>query len=386
MRRAFHRAPRSGKARRLPAHRRKDFTDFLMNFQIQPSADAPDALYIYMYNFNTWLDHWVRERRRPVGVREAESSVVRFPDDPVWKRAYPEKDDAAPHRGSQVCETARLRDFALFRISHRPVARLQNLSITGVRALLGAREERFAGILTIRDDLPPHRYLELPFVRRCWRLLWILDEYEQGDYQGEALIVPTGSGFSFSWSLVRDLDMNPESAQVNMRALLVFLIEAGFLDLRRDGFLSDRARALVAAGSPGAFYKALCIRTFNRCSWHREDGLPPFHSIQLNALYLLYVLHSRHGGVSRSEGTSAVVLAESITGLNRMLRIDPEPDLWTRDVQVMARAIQFRLLCRIGRILGLVEQIPDILGQTPRAEDTPYRPTPFMERVLLWNP
>lgn len=339
--------------------------------------------------------------------RVPESGGTRFPDDPVVPDA-PDVPYAVPHGGLLVKDgprhgdvpqnsadpsrrasrsrKRRFRDFALFRATHRPLVELQNLSISSVRALLGAREEHFSGMLTIREDLPSQWYLEVPFLRRCWRLVWILDEYEQGDHAGEPLLTRTDQGFSFSRDLLKDLDMSPESARINMLVLIRFLVEAGMLQLRRTGFLSDRARALVAAGSPGAFYKSLCIRTFNRCSWGRDDNLPPFHSIQLNGLFLLFVMHSRCRGESGRRDTSALVLAEKICALNSLLGIAPGPDVWIRDQQGMASVIHFRLLARIGRILGLVEQVPDLAGQLPGPEDTPYRPTLFMERVLLWNP
>lgn len=420
-----------------------------------------------MYNFHTWLDRWVRDKQRdeaagnmgsPAGADqhagtdagtppEAGNSGVarapgaphharapgdsgdrggrvrytrRFPDDPVVDRkallntggtlavaespSCAEAEETAPKQSLPE----RMRDFAGFWLRHRPHPELDNLSLSTVRCLLGAREARFSGFLSIREDLPGDRYLELPFVRRCWRLLWILDEYQHGDYCGEPLLVGSrrehrgiNSGMRFTWALTRELDMNPETAQVNMRAMVQFLVEAGLIETHNDCLLSERARGLVAGGSPGSFYKALCLRAFNRCMWDRADGLPPLISIQLNGLYLLYALHARFrdsairdglNGCSRSVssseslGTSAMDLARRIDSINRILRFDPEPSYWVKDVRVVARAIHFRLLSRLGRILGLIEPVADLNESSPRPEERFYRPTHFAERVMLWNP
>ncbi len=262
---------------------------------------------------------------------------------------------------------------------------------------MGAREQHFSGMLTIRDDLPASRYLAIPFVRRCWRLLWILDEHEHGDYSGEPVLVTAGvdsrgecAGICFSWSLVRELDMNPECAQVNMRALLFLLLEAGFLQPRQDRFLSERARELVSAGSPGAFYKSLCIRTFNRCIWDRVDGLPPLVGIQMNALFLMFVLHARY--VRDRSGTSPDMLADRLIALHRRLGAQENPIFWICERTVLLRAILSRFLRRTGRLLDLVEPVSALdsgVNDTGVADDREallFRPSDFAERVLLWNP
>lgn len=404
-----------------------------------------------MYNFHTWLDRWVRDKQHEEAAGNVESPAGadlnagtdtpggratlhggatpsdaatpsdtgdcvrrvrytrRFPDDPVVDRkvlldtggtlAVAESPPCGEAEETAPKQTLpeRMRDFAGFWLRHRPHPELDNLSLSTVRCLLGAREARFSGFLSIREDLPGDRYLELPFVRRCWRLLWILDEYQRGDYCGEPLLVGSrrehygfGSGVRFSWALTRELDMNPETAQVNMRAMVQFLVEAGLIEVRNNCLLSERARGLVAAGSPGSFYKALCLRAFNRCMWDRDDGLPALISVQLNGLYLLYALHARFQdstvSSTDSRGTSAMDLARRIDSINRILRFDPEPSYWVKDVRVVARAIHFRLLSRLGRILGLIEPLADLNECSPRPEERMYRPTHFAERVMLWNP
>lgn len=350
-----------------------------------------------MYSFNKWLDHWVEEQKRVECAPGGGLRKGRFPDDPPECEAADHACRAVAEqpRVSEGATTRRVRDFARFWMYHRSHPELQNISLAVARALLGAREERFSGYLTIREDLPSDWYLELPFVRRCWRLLWILDEQEHGDSDDRKVLVTCDAGttadnryagLSFAWSLIRELDMSPESARVNMRAMLFFLIEAGMLVLRPGRVLSERARGLIAAGSPGSFYKALLVRTFNRCIWDREDGLPPLVSIQLNGLYLLYIVHARFREPEDTVGTSARYLAERITALNRVLRVVPDPSYWIRDEHVLAHAIHHRFLTRIGRILGLIEPIPDLEGQSASPVDRVYRTTPFAERILLWNP
>lgn len=385
-----------------------------------------------MHNFKNWLDLWVQEQKKiePVGVRRPQ-----FPDDPpddlpderfgnngvflvgdatatyssgrfprapgVSEAQGPEGSHAPAPRGTSHDPARTVRapgttgDFSRFWMQHRAQPELYNLSLKAARCLLGAREKRFTGFLTIRDDLPSSYYLEVPFISRCWRLLWMLDEYEQGDHDGDVPAVapiparPGGSpGLSFSWSLIRDLDLNPATAQVTMRAMLELLIEADMLDPSADEehYLTDRARGLIAAGSPGAFYKSFCIRVFNRCVWNRDDGLPPLVAIQLNGLYMLYVMHARFRGSAGRATTSARQLCETIDVLHRFLCMDEDSSFWTRDRDLMTRAIHFRFLNGIGRLLGLVESTTDGEEVPAPSGDSFFRPTPLAERIMLWNP
>lgn len=359
-----------------------------------------------MYDFNAWLDQWVRDRRHQ--DRAADGGESRFPDDPEEPPGQavnptPRPPGPPPVTSSGGGDVVREVPFSgggfagfWWRCRSRPD--LHNLSVAALRGLLGAREARFAGFLGIRDDLPPDHYLEIPFVRRCWRLLRALEGHERGEVPATAPVAGrsssrgerSGDVLTFSWELSRTLDMNPATAHVNMRALLHHFLDAGFLELvdtdAPTRFLSDRARALAAAGSPGPFFKALCIRSFNRCGWNRDDALPPLVSVQLNGLFLLYALHATFRDSGGTAGATAMDLAVKIGEINRVIRSEEDPRFWVRDDRLLARVIHFRLLSRIGRMLGLIEPLVTPGVEQPSALwDQPFRPTRFAERVLQWN-
>jgi len=352
-----------------------------------------------MFTFQTWLDGWV--------------ATHRFPDDP--RRHDSMRDRTAVEGGEPRDAGHRVSDrpgtvasFRSFWTYYRCRAELAGLPLAAVRALLGAREERFSGYLRIRDDLDPSCYLDVPFVRRAWYLLRMLDDRERGRESGEPgadyagggrpgapgvgsrdpnLSVSestgsscSGSGAAISWAMTRALGMDAASARVNISALLTLLVGCGYIDPTVPTGLAPRAIALVRGGSVGEFYKSLCIRVFNRAPWIFDDGLPPLVAIQLNGLFLLHTLGAE------GSGRSACDLAGTLAMLARILALPSDPENWVSDRQVVAAAIHSRMFARVGRILGLIESVPSPREHVTLPIRQLYRTTDLCRRAFRWNP
>ncbi|MFP4152846.1 MAG: hypothetical protein ACLFSV_08355 [Alkalispirochaeta sp.] len=315
--------------------------------------------------------------------------------------------DRPGEKGSRIGPVASFRSFWT---CYRCRAELAGLPLAAVRALLGAREERFSGYLRIRDDLDPSCYLDVPFVRRSWYLLRMLDDAvrngevgKQGDEYvgaggagagciGTDLEDPNqfdaegsgsacrGSGPAISWAMTRALGMDAASARVNISVLLTLLVGCGYIDPTVPIGLTSRAIALVRGGSVGEFYKSLCIRVFNRAPWVFDDGLPPLVAIQLNGLFLLHTLGTEESG------RSAFDLAGTLETLSRILALSSDPDSWVPNRQVIATAIHSRMLARVGRILGLIEASPVSAGGVTLPIRQLYRTTDLCRLAFRWNP
>ncbi|MDA3949438.1 MAG: hypothetical protein PF508_09435 [Spirochaeta sp.] len=302
--------------------------------------------------------------------------------------------------------------FARFRSNHRRREELCGLPLAAVRALLGAREARFSGYLTIRSDLAAPAYLEVPFVRRAWRLLHFLGEEQTGGddplradrfpawlpaagdrvadgstvAEDSPQAIPASrvaeiagrSRIPISWSMTRVLGMDRQTARVNIGVLLTILTAAGLLDPAEPTGLTAPARAFIRTGTVGEFYKALCLRVFNRVPWVFDDALPPLAAVQLNGLFLTYAI------TSAVDGLSAWELAGRLAALSHTLRVQSDRDYWVSDTATMATVIHARFLSRVGRMLGLFEEAGDGPGITDPVR-MPYRTTGLCRRTFCWQ-
>lgn len=324
-----------------------------------------------MATVQTWLDRWVEDER------SVPRRTSRFPDDVprLWgvERPFSEGGGGVTAGGAASCGGT----LARFRRHTRPRRELYGASLADVQALGGASEEGSAGCLSIRDNLPSAEYLAVPFVRRAWRLLWLLDD--GGGVQFE--FAPSGhlraSGppelraITFDWRLTRCLDMDPRTAHFNLRRLLQMLISTGFLDETDSHGLSLRSYELIRGGNVGAFYKALFLRLCNRYPWGIHDDLPPLQFVQYNALFMMWVLTR-----AVDQPISAAHIEQSLSALARRLALESDDITWSADSRLMTQTVQERFLQRVARMLGLCLAAPQAPG---------YRPTPFAGRVLRWQ-
>ncbi|MEX2445114.1 MAG: hypothetical protein WD492_16040 [Alkalispirochaeta sp.] len=349
-----------------------------------------------MATVQTWLDRWVKDERN------VPRSTSRYPDD-VDRRPGPESPNsedrgaAATGEGSGAGISAAGGDSppwfaALSSFRHRTRGRREfhGLSLADLQALGGASEERSAGCLSIREDLPSADYLAVPFVRRAWRLLWLLDdgggvrfEFGRSPTEDDATSPPALQAITFDWRLARCLDMDPRTAHVNLRRLLQILMATEFLDERDEHGLSARSYDLIRHGRVGAFYKALLLRLFNRYPWGLHDGLPPLTFIQYNALFMSWVL-TRAG----ERGITPEELQRPLAVMAGHLVLDSDEISWSEDAHLVARSVEERFLRRLARMLGLCE-VASERGESRDAADSGgsarYRATPFAARVLRWH-
>ena len=417
-------------------------------------TDPPVCTYT-MRTFDTWIDRWIEtERRRSdaagpgrrpsMGVSPAEQRApeqrdahngpdTTFPDDPPERctrvgcgyascrgclmgraaaaavrgrmvsdgptGAEAEQDEppiADPVR-SCVSFVTRNGGFASFWFRTRKHAEFRGLSVAAVEALSGARERRTAGYVVVRRDLPPERYLEVPFVRRAWRLLWLLDDgggirFNNRAGLGDGDAHPNAfshfnshthtrntaiASVSFDWSLARSLEMNPGSAQWELHLLISTLHRCGFLDVYDPRGLAQRSRDLIRTGSVGRFYKALFFRLFNRFPWGDTDGMPDLLLVQYAALYLTWIVTH-----ATAEGCSAQDLQRALHAVARHLHIPADGSDWIAAPAVTSRVIRDRFLARVASMLGLVELSP---SEERRPVVQPYRATSFARSVLRWQ-
>jgi hypothetical protein len=341
----------------------------------------------------TWLDRWVQEERN------VPRSASRYPDDvdyppgfeppvscgdtavvgaPVGSGSLPAASSA---RG--VDSTAQSAALGEFRQRTRGRRELLGLSLADLSALGGASEERSAGCLSIRDDLPPADYLSVPFVRRAWRLLWLLDDgggvhfdFCRSSSPEDCDTPPVLQAITFDWRLARSLDMDPRTAHFNLRRLLQILMATGFLDDRDDHGLSPRSYDLIRQGRVGPFYKALMLRLFNRYPWGVHDGLPPLSFVQYNAFFLTWMVTRVH-----DHPVTAEELQQPLSALAHRLALRSDDINWSDDAHLVARSVQERFLSRIGRMLGLCRRSPgDGIGMGGS-----YTASSLVERVLRWQ-
>lgn len=355
----------------------------------------------------TWLDRWVQvERNVP-------RSTSRYPDDvdcppgpgpgriasavgegpaaggDPQARGAPIAGEAPSAAGVFAGTEDRAFPAApLAGFHHRTRRRreLGGLSLVELSALGGASEARAAGCLSIRDDLPAGEYLSVPFVRRAWRLVWLLDdgggvhfEFGRSASPDDHDQPPVLQAISFDWRLARSLDMDPRTAQCNLRRLLQILLGTGFLDERDPHGLSSRAYELLRHGQVGAFYKALLLRMFNRYPWGFHDGLPPLAFVQYNALFLTWLLvRAGEYGITPGE------LQQPLAILAQQRALPSDEINWSTDAQLVTRTVQERYLSRVGRILGLCQEAPASSAGEPSTEKR-YQATGLAGRVLQWQ-
>ncbi|MFW5828558.1 MAG: hypothetical protein ACOCU4_10715 [Alkalispirochaeta sp.] len=327
-----------------------------------------------MATVQTWLDRWVEDER------SVPRRTSRFPDD-VARLWGVERPNSAPGDGSAAGEPGsgpvgaeRVDRAALagFRRRTRRRREFLGLSLQDLSALGGASEEESAGCLSIRDDLPSAEYLTVPFVRRAWRVLWLLDD--GGGVHFEFGPASALQAITFDWRLTRCLDMDPRTAHYNLKRLLQILSTTGFLDENDSHGLSSRSYELIRAGRVGAFYKALLLRLCNRYPWEVHDGLPPLRFVQYNALFMAWLLtHAEDRSIQAGQ------IQRFLSALARSLQLESDDVTWSDDDHLVERAVQERFLKRVGRMLGLCDAClaPDGLGW--------YRATPFAGRVLRWQ-
>jgi hypothetical protein len=356
-----------------------------------------------MHTFKTWVDQWIdEERSRDAAGGDGDADGTsgcrqRYPDDPPIPSG-----GVCGRPISELSEKA--GGFAGFWYRTRRRPDLEGISLAAILALGGGWEEQAAGFLSIREDLPPAEYLEVPFVRRAWRLLWLLDdgdgvhfEVREPDPPGavtspgalppSGVLPPPGSvaalprvrAISVDWSVLRALDMSPRTAQYNFHALMQILEGAGFLESTGSNGLSQRTQELLRDGSVGSFYKALLLRFYNRFPWETADSLGPMTALQYHGLYLTWLLTRRDGGTWTPR-----TLQRRLSSLARILKTPADGTTWSTDETMIARAIRDRFLRSAGRTLGLVELVPES-GASTSDIDQAYRATPFASRVLRWQ-
>lgn len=353
---------------------------------------VPPAVFVRaMHTFKTWVDQWIdEERSRDAAGGDGDADGTsgcrhRYPDDPPIPSG-----GVCARPGRELSENA--GGFAEFWYRTRRRPDLEGISLAAIFALGGGCEEQSAGFLSIRDDLTPAEYLAIPFVRRAWRLLWLLDDGEGVHLevrepdppralprQGCVAVLPRVRAISVDWSVLRALDMNPRTAQYNFHALMRVLEGAGFLDSAGTNGLSARTMDLIRDGSVGSFYKALLLRVFNRLPWDTVDALGPITAIQFHGLYLTWLLTRENGGT-----WTARSLQRRLSSLAYILRMPSDGTSWSSDETMIARAIRDRFLRSAGRTLGLVELVPGadaVAGDIDQA----YRGTSFASRVLCWQ-
>ncbi|MFO8041733.1 MAG: hypothetical protein R6U25_00905 [Alkalispirochaeta sp.] len=349
----------------------------------------------------TWLDRWVQvERNVP-------RSTSRYPDDvdcppgpgrPISAAGgdpAPGGDPATAAGGAPAAagvfagtgdRTSPAAPLAGFHHRTRRRRELGGLSLAELSALGGASEARAAGCLSIRDDLPAAEYLSVPFVRRAWRLVWLLDdgggvhfEFGRSASPDDHDEPPGLQAISFDWRLARSLDMDPRTAQCNLRRLLQILLATGFLDERDPHGLSCRTYELLCHGQVGSFYKALLLRMFNRYPWGFHDGLPPLAFVQYNALFLTWML-IRAG----DHGITPEELQHPLAVLAQQRSLPSDEINWSEDAQLVARALQERYLSRVGRMLGFCQEAPTSCASEP-SPGKRYQATGLAGRVLQWQ-
>lgn len=81
-----------------------------------------------------------------------------------------------PATGRSATVDRYMNRFRTFWLYYQKRESLGGLSLSSIYALLGGQEARFSGCLALRTDLEAAAYLEVPFVRRAWRLLRLLDD------------------------------------------------------------------------------------------------------------------------------------------------------------------------------------------------------------------
>lgn len=324
----------------------------------------------------TWLDRWV------VDERNVPRRTSRFPDDVArpWSPEDPNsaasdvRSGGARAGGDRQTAAERVRggSFSAFRYRTRRRREFHGLSLAELHALGGASEENAAGCLAIRDDLPAAEYLAVPFVRRAWRLLWLLDDGAGVQFEfGPASAL---QAITFDWRLTRCLDMDPSTAHYNLRRLLQILIATEFLDENDSHGLSPRSYELIRAGRVGAFYKALLLRLCNRYPWGVHDGLPPLRFVQYNALFMTWLLtHTDDHPIDAGQ------IQQPLAALAERLALDTNDITWSDDPHLVERSVQERFLKRVGRMLGLCAAVPE------REASGLYRATPLAGRVLQWQ-
>lgn len=252
--------------------------------------------------------------------------------------------------------------FAQFWVRHRPYGELGGLSLAAARGLLGVQEERFAGFVAVRDDLPIPDYLALPAVRRLWRLVGEIGR-EESVCTGCVAEAPSPAR----------APLPPERPS---SPLLGILREAQMVlpgHAAGEYALAPVARILRSTGAVGLFYRALLVQLLQRSATPAVPG---------TALFLLYQLH--HSG---SHGLSPLDLVHRVEALARLLpRQDehaerllcgPGPSHGFRDAGTVADSIRDALLVRLGRITALIEPVP--------WQDDIWRISPFGRRVLRWS-
>jgi hypothetical protein len=280
--------------------------------------------------------------------------------------------------------------FRRFRELYREREELAGMSVATVLALRGAREVRCAGYLTVRPDLPPETYLEVPFVRRSWRLLRLLAD-RNGDSVGEyPCLCPRKRDNPITWDIRRSIGMDPATARINLGILIRILVDCGFLDCSASGWLSDITLRLVRHGSAGEYYQALLYRMFSRCSWVFDDGFPAVPVIPEHTLFLMWVLQRY------PQGRSALDLADALRAADRLCVMENAAGSTISDVSgsvpsrpmsrhVLAAILHARFFARTGPILGLTELAESDMLHSGDAVHRRYRATPFAGHVLSWQ-
>ncbi len=237
---------------------------------------------------------------------------------------------------------------------HRSRDELRGLSLAVAEGLDGCQAGESGGYILVRSDLPAELYLEVPFVRRAWRLIDGLNE------PGPFASIPV-TRYVGSWSTNRYLAEGTLGYRFDPRSVSSILEECGLIHVDPvNGMITTPRRG---HGLPReTFTGTSFFRFLNRHTWKFDDGLPQLSFVRRNGLLLLLLL------IRSPSGLTAYDLADVLIAVAHIRGIPESPLAWLDDRQVMAAVIQGRLFHRVGPMLGLVEPVPDEERVPPSAD------------------